>query len=408
MIHNRIIVALVAIVSVLASYGQMSPASEGSLSDVQYGEAAVLDSVEANNTTLIAMRADADARKLDYRTDISLPDPEIGVKRMWEGAEQTGNLTEITVGQRVDLSTVLGHKRRVANHQSALVDEEYRTVRMDILLEAKLLCIDIIYYNALSTELNRRLSHARRVVEAERRRLENGDADALSYNNVLLSLSALEAEISRVETESAALTARLASLNGGDVLPLALDEYAPVTFDTDFDSWYREALDGNPQMALVRQESEVRRSQLTLSRSMHLPTLSATYINERHLTGERSQGFTVGMNLPLWANKNRVRSARAALHAAEAYETDVTLQLYGQLREGYERVVGLQHTARLYQRALEEANNTELLQRAMDEGFISVLEYLQGVELYYDYLDRSLSAERDYRRALAELEAWKL
>lgn len=39
---------------------------------------------------------------------------------------------------------------------------------------------------------------------------------------------------------------------------------------------------------------------------------------------------------------------------------------------------------------------------------ISVLEYLQGIELYYDYLDRSLSAERDYQSALAELEAWKL
>jgi hypothetical protein len=49
-----------------------------------------------------------------------------------------------------------------------------------------------------------------------------------------------------------------------------------------------------------------------------------------------------------------------------------------------------------------------LLEKAMDEGFISVLEYLQGIELYYDYLDRSLSADRDYHRALATLEAWRL
>ena len=69
---------------------------------------------------------------------------------------------------------------------------------------------------------------------------------------------------------------------------------------------------------------------------------------------------------------------------------------------------GLHHTATLYRRAFNEANNTELLERAMDEGFISVLEYLQGIELYYDYLDRSLAAERDYRRAAAELEAWRL
>lgn len=405
MIRNRFIVILVAFASALAAYCQVSAVSA---LNTQSDAAGVLDSVEANNTTLIAMRADVQARKLDYRTDIYLPDPEVGVKRMWEGAEQTGNLTEITVGQRVDLSTVLGHKSKVAHNQGLLADEEYRTVRMDILLEAKLLCIDITYYNALYAELNRRLAHARQVVDAERRRLESGDTDVLSYNNVVLSLSALEAEMSRVKTESETHATRLASLNGGRPLPLAFNAYEPVLFDADFDTWYQEALACAPHVSVVRQESEVRRSQLALSRSMHLPTLSATYINERHLTGERSQGFTVGMNLPLWANKNRVRSARAALQAAEAYESDVALQLYSHLREGFERVVGLQHTAQLYQRALNEANNTELLQRAMDEGFISVLEYLQGVELYYDYLDRSLSAERDYRRALAELEAWRL
>ena len=103
-----------------------------------------------------------------------------------------------------------------------------------------------------------------------------------------------------------------------------------------------------------------------------------------------------------------VMAARSVLSAAEAHEADAELQLRNQLQAGYERVAGLQHTADLYRRALAEANNSEMLARAMDEGFISVLEYLQGIELYYDYLDRSLSADRAYRRALAELEAWRL
>ena len=82
------------------------------------------------------------------------------------------------------------------------------------------------------------------------------------------------------------------------------------------------------------------------------------------------------------------------------------------MRSAYEqefvRVKGLCETAVLYRRALNEANNSVLLEKAMDEGFISVLEYLQGIELYYDYLDKSLNAERDFQRAQVELEAWKL
>ena len=385
-----------------------------------------LENIEKNNTTLIALRTEAEARKLENRTGITLADPEVGLKRMWEGAEETGNLTEFTVSQSIDLATALGYRARVAREQNLLIDEEYRMARMEILLDAQLTLIDIAYYNALYAELERRLGHARRVAEVERRRLECGDTDALSYNNVLLSLSSLEAEKARVEMERNVLIARLTALNGGQEMEelkikntethqeyeshLAGDNFQFSIFNSQlsFDSWYAEAEAHLPQLAQARQLSEVRSGELTLAKSMHLPTLSATYVNERHTIGTRSQGVAVGVSIPLWANKNRVRSARTALEAAEAHKADAELQMRSAFEQEFTRVKGLHNTASLYRRALDEANNTALLEKAMEEGFISVLEYLQGIELYYDYLDRSLSADRDYHRALAELEAWRL
>ncbi len=385
----------------------------------------LLDSIESNNTTLTALRTETEARKLENRTGITLADPEVAYKHMWEGAEESGNLTEFTVTQSIDLATVMGQRTRVAREQNLLIDEEYRMGRMEILLEAQLSLIDLAYYNALSTELDRRLTHARRVAKAEHTRLESGDTDALSYNNVLLSLSSLEAEKARVDMERDVLIARLTALNGGKELkiensklkinsideghhPEANSQFSILNSQLDFSSWYAEIAPHLPQLAQARQLSEVRSGELALARTSHLPTLSATYINERHTVGTRSQGVAVGVSIPLWANKNRVRSAHTALQAAEAYQADTELQLRNDLEQEFTRVKGLHHTATLYRRALDEANNTVLLEKAMDEGYISVLEYLQGIELYYDYLDRSLSAERDYRRALATLEAWKL
>ena len=401
MINYRSIATLIMIGWTLLANAQGEAVSLNQLSQI-------LDSVEANNATLIALRREAEARKLENHTGITLADPEVGLKRMWDGAEQTGNMMELTISQSVDLSTALGKRKAVARQKDRLVDEEYRSLRIDVLLEAKLVCIDLVYYNALDAELDRRLEYARQVVEAEKRRLESGDTDVLSYNNVLLSLSALEAESARVEMETSVLATRLACLNGGRQLSFDAEEYASELLPDNFEQWYEEAIANSPALAVVREEREARRSELSLSKTMHLPTISGSYINERHLTGERSQGFAVGVNLPLWANKNQVRSARAALSAAEARESDAQLQVRSYMMEGYERVKGLQYTASLYHRALDEANNSAMLARAMEEGLISVLEYLQGLELYYDYLDRSLSADRDYYRALAELEAWKL
>ena len=405
--YNRILFILIFISSLLkytAMSAAPSPFGEG------WGDASLLSSIEQNNTTLIALRTEAEARKLENRTGITLADPEVGYKRMWEGAEQSGNLSELTISQSFDLSTVLGYKSRAAESQNLLIDEEYRLVRMNILLEAQLACIDLAYYNALAAELDRRLGHARRVAEAEQRRLDSGDTDMLSYNNVVLSLTALEAERARVATEQRLLAAQLTALNGGKAMDNieSLDFLDNIECLDNIDLLIDQALEQAPAMAYARVGREVASSQLSLAKVQHLPTLSATYVNERHTIGDRSQGVAVGVSLPLWANKNRVRTARASFEAAKAHEADTQLQLRSQLQAGYERVKGLQRTATLYHTALGEANNTELLARAMDEGHISVLEYLQGIELYYDYLDRSLSAERDYHRALAELEAWKL
>ena len=407
--HFRIIIALVAISTALTVNSQ-DDNFQLSIFNFQFSE--VLDSIEKNNTTLIALRTEAEARKLENRTGITLADPEVGYKHMWEGADETGKLTEFTVSQRIDLATVTGQRKRVAHRKNRVIDEEYRMARMDILLDAQLTLVDLAYYNALAAELDRRLGHARRVVEAERVRFDNGDTDALSYNNVLLSLSALEAEEARIEMERSVLIARLTALNGGvsldNIESLDAIENIESLDNLDFSSWYAEAEAHLPQLAGARQLCEARSSELALAKSMYLPSLSATYINERHTVGTRSQGVAVGVSIPLWANKNSVRTARTALEAAEANQADVALRLRSAYEQEFTRVKGLQQTAMRYRRALDEANNSALLQRAMDEGLISVLEYLQGIELYYDYLDRSLGAERDYLRARAELEAWRL
>ena len=422
--YHRFIIAIAVVLSVLTVSGQ-EVGMDNSQFSILYSQ---LSSIERNNTTLIALRTEAEARKLENRTGITLADPEVGYKHMWEGGEESGNLSELTVTQSIDLATVMGQRTRVAREQNLLIDEEYRMSRMEILLDAQLTLVDLAYYNALAAELDRRLGHAHRVVEAERTRLESGDTDALSHNNVLLSLSALEAEEARIDMERNVLIARLTALNGGKELEElkiengeweinSLDEgkhseansqISNLNSQLSFESWYAKAEAHLPQLAQARQMSEVRSGELALAKASHLPSLSATYINERHTVGTRSQGVAVGVSIPLWANKNRVRSARTALQAAEAQQADAELQLRSAFEQEFTRVKGLHHTAMLYRRALDEANNSTLLEKAMDEGFISVLEYLQGIELYYDYLDRSLSADRDYHRALATLEAWKL
>ncbi len=391
---KKIVINLLAIVAAVPLFAQNNIGT-------------VLSAIEENNTTLKALRETADAQKLENRTGIYPANPEVGFNYLWGKPGEIGNRTDISVTQSFDIPTLLGMRGRVANEQNSLVDLQYRADRMSILLEAKQYCIDLIYYNALRRELDVRLGHAEIIAEGYRSRMESGDANRLEYNKVQLNLSMVQGEMSRIEVERNALLAQLKRLNGG--IDVVLDDYRyeNISLPLHFDDWFGGVAEKNPALEYARQEIAVGKKQLSLNRAASLPTFSAGYMSEK-VVGQRFQGVTVGMSIPLWENKNRGRQSRASVRAAESREIDSRKQLYNQLQILYSRTAGLCLTAERYRQSLEEVNSTDLLKKALDAGEISLLDYILEMGLYYDTINLTLEAERDYQKAFAELSAVEL
>lgn len=57
---------------------------------------------------------------------------------------------------------------------------------------------------------------------------------------------------------------------------------------------------------------------------------------------------------------------------------------------------------------MNELNSVQILDKALNAGQISLLEYISDIEMYYDIRKQSLNAELDYRLSLAELLAAEL
>ncbi|MGV8139172.1 MAG: TolC family protein [Mangrovibacterium sp.] len=367
----------------------------------------VLASIEENNTTLKALRETADTQKLGNKTGISLSNPEAGFNYLWGKPGEIGNRTDINVKQNYDIPTITGMKSKVANGQNNLVELQYKSDRMNILLEAKQYCIELIYYNALRRELDVRLKHAETISEGYKSRLDRGDANRLEYNKVQLNLSTVQGEISRIDVERNALLLQLKRLNGG--IDIALDDYQydNISLPVSFDDWFTQAAQRNPALEYARQEIEVSKQQVSLSKAMGLPTFSAGYMSEK-VVGQQYQGLTLGVSIPLWENKNRVKQAKASVTAAESREADSRQQFYSQLQILYSRTAGLKLTAEKYRQSLATVNNTDLLKKALDAGEISLLDYILEIGLYYNTINQTLEAERDYQKAFAELSAVEL
>ena len=364
----------------------------------------VLQSVEQHNTTLVALRHETEAAKVGNHTNLNLPNPEVEFGYLWGSPSSIGHRKDVSAVQSFDFATVSGAKRRLARQQDALADWQYKESRMQLLLEAHHLCLDAIYYNAMCKELMQRKQYAEEITSAQQKRLEQGDINRIEYNQVKLDLAAVCAELMRCNTERAAVMAELQRLNGGEPLLIEATDYPAVAIANDFEAWYAEAEQKSPALAYVKQQIDVANRELAVRRADGLPTVSLGFMGE-YVSGENYQGVKVGMSIPLWANKNRVRQAKAEVEAAKARQTDARQQFYSRLHNLFVQQRGLRQVVQSYQEALRATDNTSLLKKALDAGSISTMDYLLGARMYYDAVNQKMDACRAWQKTVAEMQA---
>ena len=367
----------------------------------------VLQSIEENNSTLIALRKTADAQMLENKTGIYLSNPEVEFGYLWGKPDLIGNRIDFSATQAFDIPTITGMRSRLADKQNVSVEMLLKAERMSILLSAKQLCLDLIFYNSIANELEERLSYATRIAEIYEKRLNVGDANMLDLNKAQLNLLNAQGELQRIEVERNAVLAEIKQLNGGEDISLNDQHFEAILLPPSFEEWYAHADTVNPVLSFVRQEVEVGKDFVRMSKAKRLPTFSAGFVSEK-IVGETFQGIQVGITIPLWENKNQVAQARASVEAAEARRVDGIQKFYMEVQNQYSRAMGLNGIAQNYRNLLNTSNSADFLQKALDAGEISLLNYLSEISLYYNTVDLALEAERDFQKAVAELLAVEL
>ncbi|MBQ4502429.1 MAG: TolC family protein [Alistipes sp.] len=367
----------------------------------------VLQQIEENSTTLQALQQQMEADKLQNKTGLTPDNPEVSFGYLWGNPATIGNRKDVSVSQSFDFPTAYVQRSRLSNLQNNSVEYRYRTEHMQLLLSAKELCIELIYNNMLREMYAVQVENARRIAEAYESLLQKGEANRLEYNKAALNYATMENELKRIDLERERLTADLTALNGGQPIVFDATAYAVPALPADFEQWYKDAEANNPSLQYLRSEVEVAARQVKLSQAEGLPKMAVGYMSE-FVAGERFQGVTVGVSIPLWQNKNRVKQARAAALASERVAEDSRVQYYNHLRSLYNQAVGLQQSVALYTSSLGENSSDKLLLKAFEKGELSLLEYLLEMEYFYECFQKRAAAERDLAHLLAELTAYTL
>lgn len=364
----------------------------------------LVETIEENNTTLRALKTEIEGQKLSNGLGVAFPDPEIEIGLLGSKGANSGIRKDFSFRQGFDIPLLSGEKGRVVRQENKLLDYQYRVERMNLKLEILLCAADIIYQNALIRMLEQRKKHTRILADIQRKKWEAGANGLPEVNNALLKLSTIEGEIKTAEIERTALLDRLTALNGGKNIELTDTAMTSPEFPNDFETWYAHIENTHPLLAYAENDWQLSVSKMKLTRSEQLPSFSIGYVSES-TPGETFRGISLGVNIPLWSNRRRMRQAQTEISAAEARREDAKIQMRHRLKTIYRRALGLQQAAKTYREALNNNNNTKWLKKAFEAGEISLSAYLLEIGFYYEAAEKALTTERDYHRAMAELLA---
>ena len=365
----------------------------------------VLAEVEKNNTTLSYIRKNSDAEKIGNKKGLAPQNPEVEFNYLWGNPSDMGNRTDFSVMQSFDFPTAYSYKNQISNLKNEQAELEYQKQRKEILLQTRLVCIELTYLNALKAELDDRLKNATQVGNAYKSKFNMGDASILEYNKAQVTLLNITKEAETNEIERNVLLSELERLNGGVAIGFNDSIFVQPNISPDFEQWYAQCEQGNPVLQWIKQEIGVSQKQQQLSTAQSLPKFNAGYMSE-NVVGQKFQGISVGVSIPLWENKNTVKYAKAKTIAIQSMEIDAKLQFYNQMKALHSKAFSLQSSVTDYSKNLLAYTNADLLQKALDMGEISLSEYIFELSFYYESMNKLLEMEQNLNKAFAELNRY--
>ncbi len=373
----------------------------------QAGVEVVLRQVEANNKTIQAGRKYWDAKRIDLTTGLTPQNPVVGYDYMIGSPAGAGNQRDFTVSQQIDFPTAYKRKKELSGSQVAQTRLQQEVQRQDILLDAKLLTLQVIYLNKKGAELQRRLLNTRRLVENFELKLDRGDAIILDVNKAKLQLLDLRNQVALNENERQQFLTRIIALNGGITIVLNDTIYPALPAIPDFEILDSTIEANDPVIKVYEEEKRIREHQLALQKAMNLPKIEAGY-HSQGILGQSYRGFHAGISIPLWENRNRLKAIRASMDYAAANADAHRLGHKLENKEYYDQLDVRLGIIKEYRELLGSLNNTALLNKALDLGRITVIQYFYDESFYFNAYDKYLEAELEYQKAVARLYKFQL
>lgn len=361
----------------------------------------VLKQIAANNLTLQSIAHDNRADVLDLKAANTLAGPSVEYSPFFGNGYSGVAESELVVSQEMEFPTKYAARNKQAQMQQTVGEQLLAKQRRDILLQAQLLCIDIIRLNQTLAMLKERLANSEKLLQMYEKRMEAGDANALELNKVKLDCMEVRTLVNESQGERTALVQQLQQLNGGKPIDVTTTEQPDFPKITDFESYRTLTLATDADVAVAKTALRAADMNLKVQKNEWLPNISLGYRRNTE-QGEAINGVLVGVSFPLYSNSRQMKAARERKESAELQVAQAKHEAVATLRASYEQLQGLQQVIDHSDVKLLQESLT-LFAKALQQGEITALAYYVEINSIYEKLQRHIDLHCQSVKLLAEL-----
>ena len=365
----------------------------------------VLQQIKLNNTQLKALNAEIEAQTADIKSSNNLSDPTIDGAYLF-GVGSIGDKWELGVSQEFDWPGIYSARGKVNKARIEALAQSYAQKQIEILSEARNICLEIICLNRRIKFENNILANLDSLYDKSLKGLEYGEISILDTNKLKIERLGVTQSIAGNKALLQAKIKQLEGLNGN--IPLndvaSLSDYPEQQLHS-LDEYLSQMKASDPQLRQISSEIEASNKQVSVTRMQNLPKFSLGY---RHVNeiGDHFNGVGVGLSIPVFENRGKNKAAKAQAIASQLSFDDVISTRTAEITASHQKAVAVRQQLDGYRDALLKCNNIEILDKALYGGQISLINYLLELRYFIEAQNALIDLEFEYNTLITDLNKY--
>ncbi|HEY9185780.1 MAG TPA: TolC family protein [Salegentibacter sp.] len=366
------------------------------------GPDVILKEISENNRQLKAYQSFIASQNLSNRTENNLQDPQVSAFYLPFGEHETDDYYEYQISQRFEFPTVYGARGKRIAKQKDLLELEYKSLRQEVLLEAKLQLLELQNLQQREEIENERVAQAKQVYDQIQRLYDAEQIGILELNKARIAWLQQQFEIDQIEISIRNTLMELQQLNGGNPIQEEQIRFFDDSEIADLQMLWEEKLSGDAEIQMLNSQQAVAEQQVKLEKNKILPDLTIGY-NYQGVNSSNYSGFLGGLSIPLWNSNNKVKAAKANLGYTQDNTRAKTAEFYTRFQENYQQYQLLKRKYEEYRETFDDLKSEELLFKAYNLGEFSFLDYYREVEFYREAYNNMLEMQKELFQLKAAL-----